>query len=152
MTKDIADVRSEFIEKIGLQAQGDGLPRIAGRLLGLLIWDGEAVAFGDLADQLQVSRGSISTATRILEDRRLIRRTAKPGQRQDYFQLSDNPYASMMEVIKIGMVRAKEEIDMTLADIPTAETAIKARVAAHCNFYANMSASMDNMIKNMKQR
>lgn len=79
MTKNIQEVRSEFIEKIGLQSQTDGFPRIAGRVLGLLVWDGEALAFSDLAEQLQVSRGSISTATRILEERRLIRRIAKPG-------------------------------------------------------------------------
>ncbi len=106
MTKNIKEIRSEFIEKIGMIVQNDGLPRIAGRLLGMLVWDGDAVSFSDLAAHLQVSRGSISTATRILEERRLIKRVAKPGQRQDYFQLADNPYAKMLETVAVGLNRA----------------------------------------------
>ena len=59
-------VRSDFIEKTGLTAQADGLPRIAGRVFGMLIYDGDVVSFGDLATKLQVSRASISTSIRIL--------------------------------------------------------------------------------------
>lgn len=36
---------------------------------------------------------------RILEEHRLIKRTAKPGQRQDYFRLADNPYARMLGTV-----------------------------------------------------
>lgn len=149
MQKSLEATRRDFIEKIGLKSQGDGLPRIAGRLLGLLIWDGEAVAFGDLADQLQVSRGSISAATRILEERRLIKRTAKPGQRQNYFQLAENPYAKMLEVIAIGLERTKEEIDNTLNEIPGSESEIKARVTAYADFYDQMSGAITLMRKGM---
>jgi DNA-binding transcriptional regulator GbsR (MarR family) len=55
-------IRSEFIEKTGLISQAEGLPRIAGRVFGLLIFDGDMVSFGDLATRLQVSRASISTS------------------------------------------------------------------------------------------
>jgi DNA-binding transcriptional regulator GbsR (MarR family) len=150
VTRPIEETRSEFIEKIGMIAQNDGLPRIAGRLLGLLVWDGEAVAFGDLADQLQVSRGSISTASRILEERRLIRRTSKPGQRQDYFQLADNPYAKMLETVAVGLNRAQEEIDNTLTEIPDSESAVKARVTAYSDFYRHMSGAITTILDDLK--
>lgn len=146
MQNPIDQTRSDFIEKIGLNSQNDGLPRIAGRVLGLLIWDGEAVAFGDLADRLQVSRGSISTATRILEARRLIRRITKPGVRQDFFQLSENPYEKMLESVAAGLERAKEQIDETLNEIPDTEPEIRARVAAYSEFYGQMSGAVATMI------
>lgn len=145
MPKPIEDTRAEFIEKIGMIAQHDGLPRIAGRLLGLLVWDGEAVAFGDLADKLQVSRGSISTATRILEERRLIKRTAKPGQRLDFFQLADDPYSKMLETVALGLDRARAEIDNSLAEIPESEAGIKSRVADYANFYRKMSGAISEI-------
>ncbi len=146
MTKSIEETRSEFIEKIGLIAQGDGLPRIAGRVLGLLVWDGEALAFGEIANQLQVSRGSISTATRILEDRRLIRRLAKPGQRQDFFQLSENPYASMMEGVADGLARVQQDIDKTVQEIPASEVEIRARISAYSRFYQSLSKAVTGVI------
>lgn len=150
MDQTLANTRSAFIEKIGLKTQSDGLPRIAGRVLGLLIWDGDAVSFGGLADQLMVSRGSISSATRILQERRLIKRIAKPGERQDYFQLSEAPYVSMMEATKISLENAKSEIDATLAEIPDQELEIKERIAAYSNFYGKMSKAVDGIIVEMK--
>lgn len=150
MSEALEETRSAFIEKIGLKTQADGLPRIAGRVLGLLIWDGAAVSFGSLAEQLMVSRGSISSATRILLERRLIKRIAKAGERQDFFQLSDAPYVSMMEATKISLDNAKDEIDATLKDIPDAQAEIKARVAAYADFYGKMSKAVDGILSDMK--
>ena len=150
MRHTLEETRSAFIEKIGLKAQADGLPRIAGRVLGLLIWDGTAVSFASLADQLMVSRGSISSATRILLERRLIKRIAKAGERQDFFQLSDAPYVSMMEATKISLDNAKDEINATLNDIPDAQTEIKARVAAYADFYGKMSKAVDGILTDMR--
>jgi len=67
--------RLEFIELVGRIVQAEGLPRNAGRLLGLLIFDGGQISFGDLAEILQISRGSVSSSSRMLEEFGLIRRT-----------------------------------------------------------------------------
>lgn len=146
MTKPIEDTRIEFIEKIGLIAQADGLPRIAGRVLGLLVFDGEALAFGDIAGELQVSRGSVSSATRILEERRLIRRTTRPGQRQDFFQLAEKPYVSMMEGVAARLSRAQAEIDATVADLPDGNRAVRERVADYARFYRSLTKAVSGVI------
>lgn len=149
MAKALEETRSEFIEKIGVMAQGDGLPRIAGRLLGMLIWDGNAISFGDLAIKLQVSRASISTATRNLEERRLIKRTAKPGERQDYLQIADKPYVKMMESVVDGMEAAKTEIRDTLDSIPKASQGVRDRVQAYADFYDVMSEAAQTAAKKL---
>jgi DNA-binding transcriptional regulator GbsR (MarR family) len=115
----IEQVRTDFIEQMGLARQADGLPRIAGRLLGLLIFDGEAVSFGDLATRLKVSRGSISSNIRILEERGLIKRTSKPGERQDYLQLAATPYSAMLEGIQKRNRSLQNEIAKTIQKLPT---------------------------------
>ncbi|MBB5720818.1 DNA-binding transcriptional regulator GbsR (MarR family) [Loktanella ponticola] len=149
MTQSIEETRSEFIEKIGVMAQTDGLPRIAGRMLGLFVWDVEAIAFGDLAEQLQVSRGSISTATRILEERRLIKRVAKPGDRQDYFQLAENPYAKMLDYYAETLGHTQAEITDTIEKIPADEAVIRARVTAYADFYKSMAAALTKISKDL---
>lgn len=146
MTKPIEETRVEFIEKIGLIAQADGLPRIAGRVLGLLVFDGAALAFGDIADELQVSRGSVSSATRILEERRLIRRTTRPGRRQDFFELADKPYVSMMEGVAARLSRAQGEIDATVAEIPDEAAGAKQRVADYARFYRSLTKAVSDVI------
>jgi DNA-binding transcriptional regulator GbsR (MarR family) len=69
----------QFIERVGLIAQVDGLPRIAGRIMGLLVIYGGPFSFAEIAKRLQVSRGSISTNRRLLENLGVIERVARPG-------------------------------------------------------------------------
>jgi DNA-binding transcriptional regulator GbsR (MarR family) len=134
-------VRSDFIEQTGLISQAEGLPRIAGRVFGLLIFDGDAVSFGDLAKRLQVSRGSISSSIRILEERGLIKRTSKPGVRQDYLQLAPNPYATMLAGIQKRNRVIKDDIAQTINRLPADADAVK-RLQNHANFYASLDAAI----------
>ena len=134
-------VRIDFIEKTGLITQAEGLPRIAGRVFGLLIFDGDVVSFGDLATQLQVSRASISTSIRILEERGLVKRVTKHGERQDFFQLASNPYATMLEHIQKRNCSIQTDIAETIQNLPANAKAV-GRLTAHANFYASLDAAV----------
>lgn len=134
-------VRSYFIEKSGLISQAEGLPRIAGRVFGLLIFDGEMVSFGDLATRLQVSRASISSSIRLLEERGLIKRMAKPGERQDFFQLAPNPYATMLEGIQKRTRSTRDDIADTIASLPSDADAVE-RLNEYADFYASLDSAV----------
>ena len=56
-----------FIERMGVALDSDGLPRIAGRIFGLLLVSEDARSLDDLAAELRVSKGSVSTNARLLE-------------------------------------------------------------------------------------
>ncbi|GHA58397.1 hypothetical protein GCM10008927_25020 [Amylibacter ulvae] len=148
---EIGSVRAEFIEKIGVSAQNEGLPRIAGRVLGTLIFDGKPASFSDLAESLLVSRGSISNSVRLLEERLLIKRVAKAGDRQDYFQLADNPYTSMLDGVVNRIARVKLEIDESLAQIPDDAGGPRARLAQYAGFYGAMVTGLEDALNNLRQ-
>ncbi|MFX0543977.1 GbsR/MarR family transcriptional regulator [Roseovarius sp. S1116L3] len=135
--------RADFIEKIGVIAQSEGLPRIAGRVLAMLLYDGERVSFGQLADALQVSRGSVSSSVRMLESQQLIKRVAKPGDRQVYFQVVDTAFANMVEGAAMRARRAAVEIEDSLKQIPSSETGARKRVAEYAAYYRAMSEGLD---------
>ena len=76
-----------FIEDISLYFEQMGLPRMAGRVLGvLLISDPPAQSLTDLCEILQASKSSISTTTRLLTEMGFIERVPSPVPRQVYFQ------------------------------------------------------------------
>jgi DNA-binding transcriptional regulator GbsR (MarR family) len=76
-----------FIEDISLYFEQMGLPRMAGRVLGvLLICNPPAQSLTDLCALLQASKSSVSTTTRLLTEMGLIERVASPIPRQVYFQ------------------------------------------------------------------
>ncbi len=89
---------SVFVEELGLFFQQRGLPRMAGRILGwLLISEPPYQSTGELAQPLLASRGSISTATRLLIQAGLIERISLAGRRRDYFQLKPGAWDQMLE-------------------------------------------------------
>lgn len=87
----------QFIEQYGILAERDGLSRTAGRMFALMLVEPRPLSFSDLAQRLQVSRGSVSTNTRLLETLGAIERIAKPGDRQDYFQMLPNPWIGLLK-------------------------------------------------------
>ncbi len=136
--KSVETARADFIEKIGMIARSEGLPRIAGRVLAMLLYDGERVSFGQLATALQVSRGSISSSVRMLESQQLIKRVAKPGDRQDYFQVVDNAFVNMVEASAARARLAAADIEDSLNEIPLSEAGARERVASYAAFYRAM--------------
>jgi DNA-binding transcriptional regulator GbsR (MarR family) len=131
--------RAAFIERVGLIVQTEGLPPIPGRVLGLLLYDGERVSFGQIAAALGVSRGSVSSSVRLLETQRLIRRISEPGDRQDYFQIVEHAWANLLEASAGRARTAAAEIEASLQAIPAAEAGPRGRVAEFAAFYHAMA-------------
>ncbi len=80
---------AQFVERMGVEAEKDGLPRIAGRILGYLITAEAPASLATLAGALQVSLASVSTNCRLLETLGAAERISLPGDRRDYYLLID---------------------------------------------------------------
>ena len=148
MTDEIKMVRERFIEQMGVISQGDGLPRIAGRLMGLMIFDGRPYSFGELAIELQVSRGSISTNARTLEQVGVIERTSNPGDRQDYFQLADDPYVNILKGAMTRSRKACETVNKTVNALPKqGHTEVRARLDAFEQYYQTLLGALNHAVE-----
>jgi DNA-binding transcriptional regulator GbsR (MarR family) len=88
-----------FIEDISLYFEQMGMPRMAGRVLGvLLISDPLEQSIDDLCEVLQASKSSISTTTRLLTEMGLIERVAAPVPRRVYFQFKPGGWVVFMRM------------------------------------------------------
>jgi DNA-binding MarR family transcriptional regulator len=77
----------EFVEGFALWFEASGVARVAGRVLGwLLVCEPAHQSAEQLAQALQVSRGSVSTNTRLLGVAGLIERVSLPGDRRLYYR------------------------------------------------------------------
>lgn len=108
----------EFIEGMGLTAEADGLPRIAGRMWGLFVIEGGPCSFAELAERLQVSRGSISTNARLLRDFGILERVSRPGDRQDYYRLAENPYGALLHGYADRMRAKQRNAERAISALP----------------------------------
>lgn len=75
-----------------------GLAPAHGKLLGwLLICDPPAQSSAQLAGALGLSKGSVSTGTRLLEQAGLIRRVAAPGRRERVYEMTPDAVQRVIE-------------------------------------------------------
>lgn len=144
------DTINNFIEQMGMSAQGDGLPRIAGKILGLLLIETGPFSFGEIAERLEVSRGSISTNTRLLENLRIIDRVSKMGERGDFFQLAQDPYSKLLEGVSQRMEKSISLLESTRSALPESMQSSLNKLAEMQNFYSEYLKSTSELIKQLK--
>jgi DNA-binding transcriptional regulator GbsR (MarR family) len=89
--------QDEFIEVMGRHFEEEGVPRIAGRLFGLLMLGEEPCSLEELADRLHVSRGSVSSNARLLEDWGVAVRVTRAGDRRDFFRIAPDMSSRLIQ-------------------------------------------------------
>ncbi len=87
-----------FVEQTGRLAEGEGLPRIAGRMMALLMVSGRQMGIDEIATELRVSRASVSTNGQLLRQLNIAEHVTLPGDRRDYLQISGDPCSALLNL------------------------------------------------------
>ncbi|MCD2166189.1 GbsR/MarR family transcriptional regulator [Comamonas koreensis] len=145
------EARELFIERNAIQAETGGLPRIAGRLIGIFLLDGGPISFAELAERMQASRASVSTNTRLLERLGIIERVAMRGERQDFFSLRANPFLIVLEQSIADCQRFTTYVDELLAASPLPADAT-ARLQQAQEFHAVTAQTLQELLAKLAER
>jgi DNA-binding transcriptional regulator GbsR (MarR family) len=130
---------AHFIERMGLALEADGLPRIAGRVFGLLLVSEDARSLDDLARELRVSKASVSTNARMLEQRAVLERISRPGDRRDYYRVPTNLFSHTMAQRVARWQRFHEAIGAARTSLPIRSREVRERLEEYQAAYAFMS-------------
>ena len=118
----------QFIESIGLYFETYGLPRVCGRIVGLLMVTGAPLSLDEIAAALQVSRASVSTNARLAASTGLAERVGVPGDRRDYYRLGDDPWERRIRVDIEAVARLRGIAERGLEALPPDQEAARAKV------------------------
>jgi DNA-binding transcriptional regulator GbsR (MarR family) len=129
----------KFIERMGVALESDGLPRIAGRIFGLLLVSEDARSLDDLAAELRVSKGSVSTNARLLEQRGLLERVCRPADRRDYYSVRPDLFIQAMAQRLTRWERFHEAIATARTGLPIRSREVRERLEEYEQVYAFMS-------------
>jgi DNA-binding transcriptional regulator GbsR (MarR family) len=92
------DEQDRLIERLGLVfEESDRMPRIASRILGLLLLTPGECSIDQMAERLAVSRASISVDARRLEECGVVERVTHKGDRRDYYRIAPDHYTRTLE-------------------------------------------------------
>ncbi len=152
MTKNYDHELTQFIEDMGLLTEGEGLPRIAGRIIGLLIVEDKPIGFSALAERLQVSRASISTNTRLLQTLGVIERLTRPGERQDYFQIAANPYLRFLQGASDRLAKSKAVVQQAQATLGRRHEKAGKRLDELFAYFNEVGGMYDTLVKRFAEK
>lgn len=145
------DTEIEFIEQLGLMSKNDGMPRIAGRIYGLMLLREGPLCLDDIAELLQVSKGSVSTNARRLERMGILERTGKPGDRKDYYRASPDAIEGSFERARQRMESMLQLLETTLPRLPDDNDVAQQRLRKMRNWHAFLLQEMEGLLQRWEQ-
>ena len=114
---------ARFIESMGMYFESSGIPRIGGRILGLLMIAHAPLTADDIARILKISLASVSTNMRALTASGMIEKTSVLHHRTTYFVFSEAALEQRMVVGIQGAALFKKVAEQGLAALPKEDTA-----------------------------
>lgn len=98
----------QVVEDLGLLVESNGLPRILGRTVALLLLAPRPLALEEVAATLKVSRASVSVNTRLAIVAGLVEPWAEPGDRRRFYRLSPQAFVNRARVVERNLTRLEE--------------------------------------------
>lgn len=123
MAKTIEDIRNDLIHVIGEKAEKFGFSRIAGQLEGLLLFTNQPMSLDEMAERLEVSKGSVSTNIRLLERWKVVRKVYHRGARKNFYEIRGNIWEIETEIMSTIV---KDEIERVKSLMSNCETDLNA--------------------------
>jgi DNA-binding transcriptional regulator GbsR (MarR family) len=146
------DTVQEFVERMGRMLEAEGMPRIAGRIFGFLLVHEGAHSLDELAERLQVSKGSVSTNARLLEQMGVVERSSEPGDRRDYYRMGPEAWERMLRVAQRKWETMRQVLTEAAASLPEEMEVGRARLIRAEQFHLMMSDGVDRMIARWRHR
>lgn len=141
-----------FIEAMGLYFEDAGVPRIGGRLLGLLTLTDGPLSLDQIAERLRVSRASVSTNARLLLSIGLAERASLPGDRRDYYTFANRAWeGGMLSAIARAQTLRRIAVE-GLAGLGPGDTAGHARLREAVEFSDLYATELTALLERWRAR
>lgn len=148
-TDTIVPSTPDLVERMGLLWELDGLPRIAGRIIGHLLLQPDAQSLQAIADSLGVSKASVSMDARRLERLGLVVRVGRTGDRRDYYAIADDMLARGL-AMRLESVRRLHEALRSARAIPDTAPAVQQRLELFERVHAHAVRAIESLLDELR--
>ncbi len=141
----------QFVERMGLAVERLGLTRTFGRLFGLLLVADGPLSLDEIAEQLRVSKASVSTNARSCEELGLARRVGVRGDRRDYYEIAPHAFEKMTAK-RVAVLHSMAGIAAEgLEAIGEAPSAARGRLTDMLDFYLFMGEQVEELLERWRE-
>jgi hypothetical protein len=142
----------EFIEGMGVYFAQFDMPRIFGRLVGLLMVSERPLAHEEIARTLGVARGSVSTNMRLALTLDLVERVAVRGDRRDFYRQTGDPWGRSIGAKVTATLPLRGMAARALEALPRNHLEARARMADLIDFCDFFEEERDGLVQRWKER
>jgi len=143
-----------FIEQAADVLDEDGLPHMAGRVIGaLMVCAPPYMSLDELAEDVQASKGAISMATQLLLRLGFIERISLPGERRHYYRLRPNFLEDVMSERTEHILRHRSLFEagmQLLRDEPIDAKSRLIELQAYLDFFAEELPGLSERWRNRR--
>ncbi|MEY4580304.1 MAG: hypothetical protein RL701_5007 [Pseudomonadota bacterium] len=126
----------DFSELLGRFFESNGLPRVAGRVLGHLLTCAPAEqTFDELVAVTAASRSTVSVASRLLVQLELVERFGIPGERRDRYRLREDAWTSLLKQDVSAATQLRKLAQHGLKQAQKQPATVRARLKAMRDFF-----------------
>lgn len=142
--------KDKLIEDFGLFFENYGLPRIFGRIYGLLlITDEPHLSLEQIASELKISKASASTIARQLLATTMIEKSTIPGDRRDFYRVGEGSHIDMMRA-KLRASLALSALIHRGGKLEGLAPATQKRLKRVMHFYDEAAIAIDRFFENYR--
>ena len=109
------NIKKRLVEVSGHTTQDLGLGRMVGQVAAYIYFSSEAVSLDEMEGKLNLSKATVSIATRQLERLGVLKRIWIKGDRKNYFKIAENLASALqngiLDLIRSKLRVANEELD-----------------------------------------
>lgn len=110
-----------------------------------------AYSLDEIARELQVSKASVSTNARQLEEHKFLERISEPGDRRDYYRMRPDSWTHMMREAQRRWVLFQALFREAEERLPEEMATGRGRLAEAARFHALMLARVDQLLEEWEQ-
>jgi DNA-binding transcriptional regulator GbsR (MarR family) len=114
MNPALISARENFIQGISRISQFWGFPKAMGALYAVLYLSPEPLSLDELAEQVGVTKGAVSTNVRALERLAMVHQHIQIGERRDYYTAETDFWKIVKSLLK---EREKSEFDQAIRTV-----------------------------------
>jgi len=114
MSKNLTKIKKDFTEGLSHISRFWGFPKGMGAIFAVLYLSPTALSLDEIVAETGLTKGAISTEIRTLARMGLVHRSARLGDRKDYYEAEADFYAAIKSILK---ERQNSEFDRAVRSV-----------------------------------
>ncbi len=132
--------------------ESEGVPRLGGRMFGVILLAGEALSLDELAERAGASKASASSNARLLERLGLVEKASPAGERKDLYRLAPAGVVAPLKLVWARIGQLRDMYALASRSESSAAPAVRNRLRLDLSFLEHLLETDRDLARQWQER